>query len=591
VIRHLGIALCSTLLCVCLAVAAESTQPHEPGSVLVPSYTLPESSLLDEESRAALRRASEDLAEEKVLFDKCPLLESAPRSEMPAIRRCLAEAFYQTPRYKKLRARYDVTVAEQQMAGVTTEIFTPAGGVASGNANRVLVNLHGGAFLWGARTTSHLESIPIAAVGKIKVISVDYRQAPEYSFPAATEDVTAVYRELLETYAPQNIGIYGCSAGALLTAEVVASLQKSGLPRPGAVGMLCGGAAYWAEGDMGRFGAAVQGSAARSDARRDSPYFRNVDPTDPLAFPVRSREVLARFPPTLVISSTRDLALSSAVHTHSLLVREHVAAALHVWEGLGHGFFTLIDLPQSREVYDVVVAFFDRHLGRAAPGASAAAPDLSLEQALAAEVDRFVAADKIAPPRSCQILFVGSSSIAKWSTLANDMAPLPVINRGFGGSHIEYVNRWFDQIVAPYRPRAIVFYAGENDLAAGKTAQRVVGDFDAFMARKTEVLGRTPVYFIAVKPSKLRFAQFALQTEVNNRIRSRADRRSDLVYVDVVTQMLEQGSAKDVFEPDGLHMTSDGYEIWTRAVRAALLPDRGSSRDTKRSDAQARCGR
>lgn len=158
-------------------------------------------------------------------------------------------------------------------------------------------------------------------------------------------------------------------------------------------------------------------------------------------------------------------------------------------------------------------------------------------------------------------------------SLAADMAPMPVVNRGFGGSHIEYVNRWFDQIVAPYRPRAIVFYAGENDIDAGKSVNRVVADFDTFMARKTQVLGKTPVYFISLKPSKLRFREFPLQSQVNEEIRSRASKRSDLHYIDVVSPMLQNGKPKDIFLPDDLHMTREGYVIWTRVVRAALLPN------------------
>lgn len=197
----------------------------------------------------------------------------------------------------------------------------------------------------------------------------------------------------------------------------------------------------------------------------------------------------------------------------------------------------------------------------------------TLEQALGAEVDRFVAADRAAPPAPCQVLFVGSSSIVKWrEAIAADMAPMPVIERGFGGSHIEYVNRWFDEIVAPYKPRAIVFYAGENDIDAGKSVARVLVDFDEFMVRKTRTLGKTPVYFISLKPSILRFAQFPLQNQVNDAIRIRAAKRSDLHYIDVVGPMLENGKPRDIFGPDGLHMTRDGYEIWTRIVRAALLP-------------------
>src|SRR6266480_4041503 len=198
-----------------------------------------------------------------------------------------------------------------------------------------------------------------------------------------------------------------------------------------------------------------------------------------------------------------------------------------------------------------------------------AADPAALERALGAEIDRFVEADRAAPPAACQVLFVGSSSIVKWrQSLAADMAPMPVIDRGFGGSHIEYVNRWFDEIVAPYRPRAIVFYAGENDIDAGKPVDRVVADFHEFMTRKTRALGDTPVYFISLKPSKLRFAQFPRQTRVNAAIRALARRRSDLHYIDVVTPMLENGRPKDIFVADGLHMSAAGYAIWTREVRA-----------------------
>ncbi len=202
------------------------------------------------------------------------------------------------------------------------------------------------------------------------------------------------------------------------------------------------------------------------------------------------------------------------------------------------------------------------------------APPTTLEQELKPEIDAFVAEDKVAPPAKCQVLFVGSSSIVMWKgRLADDMRPMPVINRGFGGSHIEYVNLWFDQIVAPYHPRAIVFYAGENDLDAGKSVSRVISDFDAFMDQKSKALGTTPVYFISVKPSKLRFAELPLQTKVNDAIRARADQRSDLHYIDVAAPMLEHGKPRDIFGPDDLHMTDKGYAIWTRAVRAALLPN------------------
>jgi lysophospholipase L1-like esterase len=223
-------------------------------------------------------------------------------------------------------------------------------------------------------------------------------------------------------------------------------------------------------------------------------------------------------------------------------------------------------------------------VGGTAPAEAPASDDSKPARAFAAEIAAFVAADRASPPAPCEVLFVGSSSIVKWKpTLAADMAPLPTINRGFGGSEIADVNDWFNEIVAPYAPSAIVFYAGENDLDAGKSAERVVADFDAFMARKTATLGRTPVYFISLKPSKLRFAQFGRQTAVNDAVRARARKRADLHYIDVVPAMLDQAKPKDIFGPDGLHMNAAGYAIWTRIVRAALLPDAGPNEQRCRS--------
>src|SRR5262249_33113280 len=157
-----------------------------------------------------------------------------------------------------------------------------------------------------------------SSVGKFRVIAVNYRMAPEFKFPAASEDVEAVYRDLLKTYRPMNIGIYGCSAGGELTGQAVAWLQWKGLPMPGAVGMFCGAGGYWGEGDSGRYAAALDGFKTEDfiDSRKN-PYLEDVDPNDAIAFPVHSAEVLAKFPPSLLITSTRDVALSSVAKTQS----------------------------------------------------------------------------------------------------------------------------------------------------------------------------------------------------------------------------------------------------------------------------------
>lgn len=191
-------------------------------------------------------------------------------------------------------------------------------------------------------------------------------------------------------------------------------------------------------------------------------------------------------------------------------------------------------------------------------------------QPFADEIARFAEQDATAPPQACSFLFVGSSTIRFWRSLDQDMSPYPVINRGFGGSKIEDVDLYFDKVVAPYAPRAIFFYAGENDLSAGETVETVVANFERFMEMKTAKLGDAPVYFISLKPSKLRLAQLPLQTEVNARIKALAETRPDLTYVDVTPAMLDQGTPKDIYVADGLHMNPDGYALWTGVVRPAL---------------------
>lgn len=183
------------------------------------------------------------------------------------------------------------------------------------------------------------------------------------------------------------------------------------------------------------------------------------------------------------------------------------------------------------------------------------------------EIEAFAAADRANPPPPCGMLFVGSSSIRMWESLAKDMAPHRVINRGFGGSTIADVNLHFDRVVAPYRPRAIFFYAGENDVDFGRSPEQTVAEFRTFMSKKTRALGSTPVYFISLKPSKARFTQLAKQWQVNAAVRQLAAARADLDFVDVASAMMDTGKPRDIFQSDALHMTDAGYRIWKRILR------------------------
>lgn len=342
------------------------------GTVHVGAFDLPESVYISEETRAALKHSRDvSVKEYREILKSCGSFDEADLPDMPAIRQCQAETFYKSAGYKRITDRYDVNIAGETIGGVYTEVFTPADGVVRSNEKRVLINLHSGGFYYGARYGGRVESIPIASIGKIKVISIDYRQAPEHQFPTASEDVAAVYRELLKDYTPESIGIYGCSAGGILTAQSIAWFLEEGLPTPGAVGMFCAAAPTafnsqmfkWVRSDASHIGAALAGIDFNGLVK-ERPYFESIDRTAPLVSPGSYDEIMSKFPPSLLITGTRDLYFSNVIYTHAQLTRLGVEANLHVWEGMRHAFHSNPDLPESREAYNVIVNFFDKHLGR-----------------------------------------------------------------------------------------------------------------------------------------------------------------------------------------------------------------------------------
>ena len=152
-----------------------------------------------------------------------------------------------------------------------------------------------------------------------------------------------------------------------------------------------------------------------------------------------------------------------------------------------------------------------------------------------------------------------------------------MLNRGFGGAHLEHVNHYLDRIVLPYRPRAVVLYAGDNDLAAGsgKTPERVVADFDAFVAGVHAALPDARIYFVAIKPSRLRWEQWPDMKRANDAIATRCSADPRLVFLDVATPMLgADGRPRgELFAFDGLHLSDAGYALWVDVVRPRLLAD------------------
>ena len=258
---------------------------------------------------------------------------------------------------------YPANVTTDTIAGVPVRTITPLN-ITPEKRDRVLINLHGGGF--DSDSGSLTETIPIANLTGIKVVAVLYRLAPEHPFPAGLDDAVAVYKELLKTYKPTHIGIYGTSAGAILTAEVTAKLKQLGLPLPAATGIFSGMGDFSQGGDsMAIY--ALNGFSGQLDppkpgVRQLSPYVGTTDPKDPVLSPLYAD--LSRFPPTLFITSGRDLLLSGTTILHRAYLRAGVDAQLVVFEALPHAFWNNPALPESKEADHIMAKFMETHLGK-----------------------------------------------------------------------------------------------------------------------------------------------------------------------------------------------------------------------------------
>ncbi|HYM87443.1 MAG TPA: SGNH/GDSL hydrolase family protein [Pseudoxanthomonas sp.] len=190
------------------------------------------------------------------------------------------------------------------------------------------------------------------------------------------------------------------------------------------------------------------------------------------------------------------------------------------------------------------------------------------------DMQRFAAADAVAPPPKHAVLFIGSSSIRFWDTLAADFPGVPVINRGFGGSEIRDSTWYADRIVVPYAPRMIVLYAGENDLESGRSPQQVRGDFHAFVTRVRHDLPGVRIAYISSKPSPLRVRMLEAERQANALIEGDAERLK-VRFIDVFTPMLDaHGQPRgELFGEDLLHMNPAGYALWKRVVAPHLVAD------------------
>jgi epsilon-lactone hydrolase len=285
-----------------------------------------------------------------------------PQPQTLAERRAATDAWREKDS-AEARKLYPVEVKESKIAGVRTDIITPLG-MPDTNRGRVLINLHGGGFV--VDSGSLIEGIPIANLAKIKVVSVYYRLAPENPFPAAVDDVVAVYRELLKTYQPQGIGIFGTSAGAILTCEVAVRLKQLALPLPAALGVFSVLTDYSRPSDSQQIFAldGLPGPLEPRDPKRapDEVYPGAANRKDPVLSPFFAD--LKGMPPALLVTSTRDSLLSDTALFHRALLGAGNDAQLVVFEALPHAFWYHFQLPETKECLELMAKFFEQKLAR-----------------------------------------------------------------------------------------------------------------------------------------------------------------------------------------------------------------------------------
>jgi lysophospholipase L1-like esterase len=207
-----------------------------------------------------------------------------------------------------------------------------------------------------------------------------------------------------------------------------------------------------------------------------------------------------------------------------------------------------------------------------ASAADSAAPKPDPDpQRFKSEIAAFTAYDRENTAPKDAVVFVGSSSINMWTT-AESFPEIAVINRGFGGSQASDVVHFAQKLVLKYEPRIVVFYAGDNDLAGGKTPEQVAGDFEKFAGIVHENLPKTEIIYLPVKPSLARWNIWPKMQETNALVAKFAKGQQFVTYIDTATPMLGPDSKPrpEIFLGDGLHMNAQGYTIWTNLVHDAI---------------------
>ena len=264
------------------------------------------------------------------------------------------------PGNQALLDRFSMKSETTTVNGVAAYMLTPAD-IAPENRNRLLVHVHGGCYVMGGGGTA--EGIYMAGFGRVRVLSVDYRRPPHAFYPAALDDVVNAWKGAAKMNNPKNMGMIGLSAGGALVLSAVHRLKQDNTPLPAAIAPGTPMSDLTGVGDSFHTNHMVDNvlvGIGRCDAMAEY-YANGRDLKDPTLSPIYGD--LRGFPPTVLITGTRDLLLSSTVRTHRKLRQAGVVAELHVFEGQSHAQYNR-DTPEGKEAYEEIARFFDRHLGK-----------------------------------------------------------------------------------------------------------------------------------------------------------------------------------------------------------------------------------
>ncbi len=335
------------------------------GAAPIFAYAQDASPLRNVPARSIPVPATVSLEMQRIIAAPPSLNRSAPTTKDEWKARKEAGAALSLKALPALRERLGVQVENKVIAGVNCYVVTP-NSVPEQNRNRLLVHFHGGYYVFFPGESGTKEAILMAGYGHMKVISVDYRMPPDFPYPAGLDDAVAVWKEAVKMVAPANIAVFGTSAGGGMTLALVLRAKQEGLSLPAAIAPGTPAADLTKSSDTYFTNEQVDNSIVSYEPIGEAAaklYANGHDLRDPLLSPVYGD--FHGFPPAILTSGTRDLQLSDAVRVHRKLRQAGVEAQLQVFEGQSHAQYLSNDLaPETKEAFDEIANFFDRHLGK-----------------------------------------------------------------------------------------------------------------------------------------------------------------------------------------------------------------------------------